>query len=117
MVEQSGQSAAALQARQAALTDRHAELGGADQTLAAALAAAHVAAREAMTAFDRIEAEIESAVAAHLPEDGPVAARQLQRLLIAKQREIATVIADTRDRAAAKAVAVRELADVYRTSV
>jgi Domain of unknown function (DUF4226) len=117
MVEQAGQSAAALQARAAALADRHAEIASADRALAEAVAAAHSVATEALAALGRIEAEIESAVAAHVPEDGPAAARQLQRLLIDKQREIASVVADAQTRASAKAAAVQELTDSYRTPV
>jgi Domain of unknown function (DUF4226) len=117
MVEQSGRSAAALQALGSALADRHAEVASADRALADAVAAAHSAAREALAALGRIEAEIESAVAAHVPEDGPVAARQLQRFLIGKQREIATVIADAQEQASTKTVALQQLMDVYRRSV
>jgi hypothetical protein len=117
MVEQSGQWAAALEGRQAELADRYAEVASADRSLADAVAVAHSTALAALAALARIESEIESAVAAHVPEDGPVAARQLQRFLIDKQREIASVVADTRDRASAKAAAMQRLMDVYHRSV
>lgn len=117
MVEQAGQSAAALQAREVALTERYAEVAAADRSLADAIAAAHSISREALAALGRIEAEIESAVATHVPGDGPAAARELQRFLIDKQREIATVVADAQERASAKAAAVQQLTGAYRTSV
>ncbi|HEX5144033.1 MAG TPA: DUF4226 domain-containing protein [Mycobacterium sp.] len=116
MVEQSGQSIAALQRGGQALADRHAELVDADRLLADAVTTAHTTTVEALAALDRIEGEIETAVAGHLTEDGPAAAHELQRFLIAKQREIIAVVTEARDRAQAKATAVRELADAYRSA-
>jgi len=117
MVEPSGQSAAALDARRSALAQRHAEVAEADRMLAEAANAAHTITVESLAALDRIEAEIASAVAAHSVDAGPAEARELQRLLIAKQREILDMVTRARDQAHEKAAAVQELTEVYHTSV
>jgi len=117
MAEQSGQSADASQKRLTALIDRHRTAAEADLLLADAIRTAHAATVAALKRLDDIEAEIEGAVAAQngLAVDTGVGARELQRFLVAKQREIISVVADASDQAAAKTVVVQRLLDAYRS--
>jgi hypothetical protein len=118
MAEQSGRSVAALQARLTELANRHGAIAEADRRLAEAVSTAHGAAVRALAALDRIETEIESVVAARdaLALDVPSGARELQRFLIDKQREIITVVQHARECAASKAVSLQEISSTYSTT-
>lgn len=116
MAEQSGQSIDALQSRSTALGGRHTDVAEADVLLADAVSSAHRIAVGALAALDRIEQDIESAVAepAAFAIDTPAGARQLQRFLLAKHREIIAVVTEARAQVEAKTVAVQELQGSYR---
>ncbi len=116
MAEQSGRSAADLRARLSALSERQGAVAEADRRLAAALAAAYASTLGALERLDRIEAEIESAVAAPraFASDTTAGARELQRFLIAKQREIVEVIAEAAEQSELKAASVQQLTQMYR---
>ena len=118
MAEQSGGTAAALQARLTELANRHGMIAEADRRLAEVVSTAHGAAGEALAVLNRIEAEIESAVAARdtLASDVPAGARELQRFLIDKQREIIAVILDAQERAASDIGVLQQLSTAYHTS-
>lgn len=94
MADQAGHSATAVRAAQTALSSRTAGATEADRALAEALAGAHAAAVEALRRLGEIEADIESVVAHQetLALDTPAGARELQRFLIAKQRDIVAII-------------------------
>jgi Domain of unknown function (DUF4226) len=115
MAEQSGQSAAAPVTRLSALANQYRAVAAADLQLAEALAEAHTAGVNALERLDRIEAEIDSAVAdpGLFAADTGAGARELQRFLIGKQREITAVVAETAERAKLKADAVKELIGLY----
>lgn len=116
MAEQSGESSDALRSRLGTLSQRYTAAAEADQLLADAVLAAHGVAVGALARLDRIEQEIVSAVstAQTFALDTAVGSRELQRFLIAKQREILAVVTAARDQSAAKAAAVQELSSVYR---
>ncbi|MFP1153995.1 DUF4226 domain-containing protein [Mycobacterium sherrisii] len=117
MAEQAGPSLAAIRAQQSALATRHDSLADADRTLLDVLAAAHAASRENIERLDAIAEEIEHAVPiyAGLAMDTPLGAREFQRFLVAKQREIAAVVADARELDRAKAAVLERLRGTYDT--
>jgi Domain of unknown function (DUF4226) len=118
MAEQVGQSIGAIGERQAALARQHAAAADADRALAEALASAHAATVEGVRRLDAIGAEIDRAVANQtaIGLDTSMGAREFQRFLIAKQREILAVVADARELDAAKKALLEKLTAHYTTS-
>ncbi len=90
MVEQGGLSITAIGDQQTALSTQHTAAAEADRALTDALASAHAATVEGIRRLDAIAAEIDSAVTnqAAFGVDTAVGAREFQKFLIAKQREI-----------------------------
>jgi hypothetical protein len=118
MAEQAGRAIGAIAEGQAALARQHGAAAEADRALAEALAKAHTATVEGAARLDAIAAEIDRAVAnqAALGLDTAMGAREFQRFLIAKQREILTVIAGARELAAAQKAILEKLAADYTSS-
>jgi uncharacterized protein DUF4226 len=118
MAEQAGQAIAAVGERQAALSRQHGAAADADRALSEALASAHAATVEGVQRLDAIAAEIDRAVAnqAAVGLDTAIGARELQRFLIAKQREILAVVSDAHELAVAKKAVLDKLAEHYTTS-
>ena len=96
MAEQAGQSIDAIGEGQAALARQHAAAVDADRALAEALASAHAATVEGVRRLDAIAAEIDHAVANQtaIGLDTAMGAREFQKFLIGKQREILAVVSD-----------------------
>jgi len=115
MGEQAGRSIDAIVEQQAALSTQHAANADADRALAEALASAHAASLEGVRRLDAIAAEIDSAVTnqAALALDTAIGAREFQKFLIAKEREIASVMSEVSDLAGAKAAVLHELRGHY----
>ncbi|QUR65698.1 DUF4226 domain-containing protein [Mycobacterium spongiae] len=111
MSEQAGPSIAAIQARQAKLAGQHNTMADADRVLAEALGSAHAAMRDSVRRLDAIAAQIDSAV----PEqhgravDTPLGAREFQKFLVAKQREIAAIVAEAQELDRAKSAVLEGL--------
>lgn len=118
MSEQSGPSVAAIQARQAALAEQHGTVADADRVLTEVLASAHAAMRESIRRLDAIAYEIEHAAPDqnHLAVDTPMGAREFQTFLVAKQREIAAIVADAHELDRAKTAVLEELRAQYAGS-
>ena len=118
MPEQAGRTIVAIGERQAALSTRHVAVADADRALADALAEAHAATVEAVRRLDGIAAEIDGAVAnqAALGLDTAMGAREFQKFLIAKQREIAAVVSNARELADAKQAVLDTLHEHYTGS-
>jgi Domain of unknown function (DUF4226) len=97
--EQPGPSLSAMRARQSALASQHGTAADADRVLAEVLASAHAATRESIRRLDAIAEEIDRAATgqAGLAVDTPMGAREFQRFLLAKQREIAAVVAEAHE--------------------
>lgn len=112
MSEQGGASVAAIQQRQAALARRHGAIAEADRVLAAALASAHQVMRDSVRRLDAISAEIEQALPGQ-PVDTPMGAREFERFLAAKQREIAEVVTEAREVSRSKSAVLHRLRDTY----
>ncbi|HYB38471.1 MAG TPA: DUF4226 domain-containing protein [Mycobacterium sp.] len=117
MAEQAGPSIGAIQAGQAALARQHSTAADADRVLADALASAHAATVEGTGRLDTITAEIDDAVQkqAALALDSPMGAREFQRFLIAKQREIIAVVAHAREVDGVKKTVLENLRPHYAT--
>lgn len=119
MADQTGSSVAAMRERQAALVERYAAAADADRVLADALAGAHAAAVEAVSRLNTIEAQIEGAVHTRMEFalDTPMGAREFQRFLIAKQREIIAIVAEAHSDDATKRAVLESLQPQYSTPV
>jgi hypothetical protein len=118
MSEQAGHSVGAIQARQAALGKHHSAVAEADRVLAEALASAHAVMRESVRRLDAIADEIERAVPgqADLAIDTPLGAREFQRFLLDKQREIAAVVTNAHELDRAKTAVLERLRAQYGAS-
>lgn len=94
-----GPSVAAVQAQQSTLASQHDNAAEADRVLADVLASAHANARESVRRLDAIADQLDHAVGhgSALAIDTPLGAREFQRFLLDKQREISAVIADARE--------------------
>ena len=115
MSEQAGPSVAALRARQSALADQHNTAADADRLLSEVLASAHAATRDSIRRLDAIAEEIDRAALdrAGLAVDTAMGAREFQKFLAVKLREIATVVADARELNRAKTVVLESLRAQY----
>jgi hypothetical protein len=118
MSEQAGPSVAAIQARQSALANQHNTVADADRVLTEVLASAHAAMRESIRRLDAIADELDRAVSGHanLAVDTPLGAREFQKFLVAKQREIAAVVTDARELDRAKTAVLERLRERYAGS-
>ncbi|MEE6136168.1 DUF4226 domain-containing protein [Mycobacterium sp. 050128] len=118
MSEQTGHSLTAIQARQSAMATRHDSVAEADCALMDVLASAHAAMRESIRRLDAIGDEIERAVPQQrsLGVDTPMGAREFQKFLVAKQREIAAVVADACELDRAKSAVLKGLRAQYGVS-
>jgi hypothetical protein len=116
--EQAGGTVEAIGARQAALSARHAASAEADRALVEALAGAHAATVEGIRRLDAIAAEIDGAVTnqAALALDTAMGAREFQKFLIAKQREISTVVSQARRLDGETRAALDKLREHYTAS-
>jgi len=117
MSEHAGPSLGAIQARQSALVSQHSTAAEADRVLAEVLASAHAAARESIRRLDAIGEEIDRAATgrADLAVDTPIGVREFQRFLVAKQREIATVVTDAHELDRVKRAVLDRLRAEYAT--
>jgi Domain of unknown function (DUF4226) len=115
MAEQGGLSIAAIADQQTALSAQHAAAAEADRVLTDALASAHAATVEGVRRLDAIAAEIDSAVTnqAALGIDTAVGAREFQRFLVAKQREILAVVSEAEQLDSAKKTELDRLGEHY----
>lgn len=111
MSEPADSSIAAIVARQAALAVRHHRATDADRVLTETLAGAHEALRESVRRLDAMADEIERA--RRLVVDAPLGAREFQRFLLAKQREITAVLTDARATSRAKGAVLQRLREQY----
>jgi hypothetical protein len=115
MAEQAGRSIDAIGEGQAALARQHAAAAEADRALAEALTSAHAATVEGVRRLDAIAAEIDHAVAnqAAIGLDTAMGAREFQKFLIGKQREIMAVVSDAHELDVAKRAVLEKLTAHY----
>ena len=115
MAEDPGPALEAVEARRSALASQHGATSEADRVLTDVLASAHAAARESVRRLDAIAEQIDRATVhqADLATDTPMGAREFQRFLTAKQREIAAVVAEARELDHAKKAVLENLRAQY----
>jgi Domain of unknown function (DUF4226) len=115
MSEQAGSSPGAIQARQAAMVKLHNTVADADRVLAEALASAHAVLRESVNRLDAIAAEIDRVASGHADPavDTPMGAREFQKFLVAKQREISAIVAHAHELDRAKSAVLQSLRAQY----
>jgi hypothetical protein len=94
MAAQTGGSAAALRAAQAALATQQTAAADADRAVAESLAGAYAAAVAGIDRLDAITAAVDAGVAgpAGFATDTALGAREFQKFLIDKQREVIAVV-------------------------
>jgi type IV pilus biogenesis protein CpaD/CtpE len=104
MTSNEAMSVGAIRSRQSALATQHGAAADADRVLADVLASAHAATRESVRRLDAIAEELDRAATgrSELAVDTPIGAREFRKFLVAKQREIAAIVADARDLSRAK---------------
>jgi Domain of unknown function (DUF4226) len=115
MMEQAGEATSAVDARQATMSGRIRSLTAADEALAGVVHAAHSTTVAALRRFAEIEAEIAALIQGQdeLALDTAAGARELQRVLIAMQREIVGIVSDAAADGEAKKVVLEELLGQY----
>ncbi len=118
MAERAGRSIGAIAEGETALSRQHAAAVDADHALAEALASAHAATVEGVRRLDAIAAEIDRAVANQtaIGLDTSVGAREFQKFLIAKQREIQAVVSEAHELDVAKKAVLEKLTAHYSAS-
>jgi UDP-N-acetyl-D-mannosaminuronic acid transferase (WecB/TagA/CpsF family) len=122
MAEQAGLSIGtfvdAIHAKQAALSRQHAAAAEADHVFREALASAYAATVDGVGRLDAIAAEIDRAVESRVSMgiDTPMGAREFQKFLTAKRREIFAVVSDAHELDNAKRVALENLLQHYTAS-
>ncbi|ORV40079.1 hypothetical protein AWC00_16650 [Mycobacterium conspicuum] len=109
---------AAVRARQAALSSSHDTVADADRVLVQAISEAHAVLRESVTRLDAIAAEIDRVASgqAGAAVDTPMGAREFQKFLVAKQREIAAVVERAHELDRAKSAVLQGLRAQYTSS-
>lgn len=115
MSEQPGPSLEAVEARRSALASQHGATSAADRALTEVLTSAHAAARDSVRRLDSIAEQIDRAVTNQtgLAVDTPMGAREFQKFLMAKQREIAAVVDEAREFGRAKRAVLESLRAQY----
>jgi Domain of unknown function (DUF4226) len=115
MSEQEGSALAAIQARQAAMATLHGTVADADRVLAEAIADAHAVMRASVSRLDAIAAEIDRVASGQADPavDTPMGAREFQKFLVAKQREIAAVVAHAHELDRTKSAVLQGLRAQY----
>jgi hypothetical protein len=115
MREQAGEQESAVDIRRTAASERGRSVADADRVLADVLAAAHATTVTALRRLDEIEAEVEAVVRDQdtLSLDTASGAHELQRMLLAKQREIIDVVAGAASADTAKRAVLEELLAHY----
>ena len=118
MSEQQQSALDAIQARHAAMATWHSTVADADRVLAEAIAEAHAVLREGVNRLDAIAAEIDRVASGRAdPAVGtPMGAREFQKFLVAKQREIAAVVAHAHELDRAKSAVLQSLRAHYTSA-
>jgi hypothetical protein len=115
MPEEPGPSLEAVEARQSVLASQHGIASEADRILHEVVTSAHDAARASVRRLDSIAEQIDHATVnqADLALDTPMGAREFRKFLMAKQREIASVVAEAREFAQTKTTVLQSLRAQY----
>lgn len=90
---QEGKAAEAIKKLESALKDQNSTVASADRTLAAAVLSAHSNSVEGKAKLATLQQSIEDAVNRQTALDTPMGAREFQKFLLSKQKEIIDVVA------------------------
>lgn len=115
MATYDGSAVAAIAARQAVLATQQRAAAEADEQMAEMLHAAHAATVGSVERLDTIAAEVDAAATlrAGFAVDTPLGAREFQKYLIAKQRDVFAVVAEMHERDRADAERIEALRPAY----
>jgi hypothetical protein len=118
MAEQSGPSMAAIQAKQTGLAARDRATADADRVLADTVLGAHTATVAAADRLDAIAAEIDDCVRnqSAFAVDTSLGAREFQKFLITRHRELVAIVTEAQRDDAARATLLESLRSQYSTS-
>jgi hypothetical protein len=111
-----GATADAISAAQSALAQQRSDAAELDLKVLTAIANAHGTAADGLTRLSQLQREIETAVASRTDLDTPAGARELQRFLIGKIRDIRDVVQNAGLDAASQAALAAALAALYIAS-
>lgn len=115
MTSGTGETGDALSAVRAALAAGDHELAAADAQLADVLRTAQREALESVARIDAVRSAIDSAVADR-DIDGAAAARDFGAFLVQRNRQISAIITESQAIATAKAIALQQLSEQYRST-
>ncbi|MGV9798810.1 DUF4226 domain-containing protein [Mycobacterium sp. NPDC003449] len=90
---QEGKAAEAIKKLESALKDQNSTVASADRSLAAAVLSAHSTSIEGKAKLATLQQSIEDAVNRQTALDTPMGAREFQKFLLSKQKEIIEVVA------------------------
>jgi hypothetical protein len=112
-----GATAEAIHRAESLLARQRSDVAQLDLQVLTAIANAHVTATEGLAQLSQLQREIEIAVAARTDLDTPAGARELQRFLIGKMRDIRDVVEHAGLDADSKAMLAEALIGLYASSV
>lgn len=107
MAELSGRSA--IEARQATLSARSDDIAAVDRQVVEALRQAHFGSTTARARLDAIAAELDTCAPESWPTDTALGAREFQRFLVGKHREVIAIITAAQHDAAEKQTLIESL--------
>ena len=111
-----GAAAEAIRDAQEALGQQKSAAAQADLQVLEAVRNAHAGRAEGVAALDRLQREIEDAVAAHADLDTPAGARAFQRYLVDRLRDIRAVVESAGLDSTSKAALAEALTNLYASS-
>ncbi len=111
-----GQAAEAIRDAESALAHQNSTAAQVDLQVVTAVLNAHAANAAGAAGLDRLQREIEAAVLSRTDLDTPAGAREFQRFLIGKLREIRTVVDTAGLDATSKAALAAALASLYASA-
>ena len=111
-----GAGASAINLAETALANQNSAVALLDLHVVTAILSAHAVTADGTAALDRLQADVENAVRARTDLDTPAGARDFQRYLIGKLREIGTVIENASLDAVSRAGLASAWSALYRAS-
>lgn len=111
-----GVAANAIREAETALAQQHSTVAQVDLQVVSAVLNAHAARADGAAELDRLQREIEAAVLSRADLDTPAGAREFQRFLLGKVRDIRAVVDSAGLDATSKAALAAALASLYVSS-
>jgi len=111
-----GDTAEAVRNAESALARQHSDAAHLDLQVLTAIVNAHATAADGVAQLSELQREIETAVAARTDLDTPAGAREFQRYLIGKMRDIHSVVESARLDATSRATLAEALLALYKAA-